>query len=59
MDVLGGAPGNSGLDMVHYADSIGGIVDWIENPETAPSNSGCGDAVTTPGPSNDLSYGPT
>jgi hypothetical protein len=37
VDVLGEAPKNPGLGVVHYADSIADIVRWIENPDTAPA----------------------
>ena len=35
VDVLGGAPENPGLSVVHHASSIEDTIDWIDNPDTA------------------------
>ena len=35
--LLGEAPRNRGLDLVHYAPGIEDILDWIENPTTTLS----------------------
>ena len=37
VDVVGESPENSGLGVVHYADSIRDIVDWMENLDPAPA----------------------
>ena len=35
VDVLGGAPENPGLSVVHYASSIEDTIDWIDEPDAA------------------------
>jgi hypothetical protein len=35
VDVLGGAPENPGLCVVHYASGIEDIIDWIDKPDAA------------------------
>ena len=35
VDLLGGAPLNPGLSVVHYASCIKEVTNWIDNPDTA------------------------
>jgi hypothetical protein len=35
VDVLGGAPENPGLGVVHYAPSIEDTIDWLDKPDNA------------------------
>jgi len=37
VDVLGDAPQNPGLGVVHYAEGIEDVINWIENPTTTPA----------------------
>ncbi len=37
VDIVGETPENLGLGVVHYAESIQDIVDWIENLDSAPA----------------------
>ncbi|KAF8224450.1 hypothetical protein L208DRAFT_1461528 [Tricholoma matsutake] len=37
VDILGGAPQNPGLGVVHYAADIEEVICWLENPAVAPA----------------------
>jgi hypothetical protein len=37
VDVLGGAPQNPGLSVVHYAETIEDVIHWIETLDPVPA----------------------
>jgi hypothetical protein len=37
VDIIGDAPQNPGLGVVHYAANVEEVLHWIENPATAPA----------------------